>query len=54
MRNYYWSKLFLIFIPEKEKKTLAEMSFNEYQRWQEKRFPDSFAYKFAQWFLRNK
>ena len=44
MRDYYWSKLFLVFIPKDTNKTLAEMTFDEYQR-----YKDSFATKFAGW-----
>jgi len=49
MRDYCWSKLFLVFIPRDANKTLAEMTFNEYQEWRNQRYKDSFATKFAEW-----
>ncbi|MBI5803716.1 hypothetical protein HY450_00565 [Candidatus Pacearchaeota archaeon] len=50
MRDYYWSKLFLVFIPKNGNKTLAELTFEEYQNWRKERYKDSFATKFAEWF----
>ncbi len=49
MKEYAWSKLFLIFIPKNSNKTLAEMSVDEYQEWRNQRYKDSFATKFAEW-----
>lgn len=49
MRDYYWSELFLIFIPIGVNKTLAEMSFDEYQEWRNQIYKDSFLTKFAEW-----
>ena len=49
MRDYYWSKLFLVFVPRSANKTLAEMTFDEYQEWRNQRYKDSFATKFAEW-----
>lgn len=49
MRDYYWSKLFLIFVPKNANKTLAEMTYEEYQEWGTQRYKDSFATKFAEW-----
>ncbi len=49
MRDYYWSELFLVFIPKGANKTLAEMTFEEYQDWRMQRYKDSFAKKFAEW-----
>jgi len=49
MRDYCWSKLFLVFIPKDANKTLAEMTFDEYQEWRNQRNKDSFATKFAEW-----
>lgn len=46
-----WSKLALVFIPEGETKTLAEMTDSEYEQWRTKR-RDFFATKFAEWFSR--
>ena len=34
MQKHLWSKLSLIFIPEGNKRTLAEMSFKEYLEWE--------------------
>jgi inosine/xanthosine triphosphate pyrophosphatase family protein len=33
MQKHLWSELGLIFIPENSKKTLAEMSHDEYLNW---------------------
>jgi XTP/dITP diphosphohydrolase len=52
IEDYAWSELFLIFIPEGTNKTLAEMTFDEYQAWRAQRYQDSFATKFAQWISR--
>ena len=52
MRDYYWSKLFLVFVPRSANKTLAEMTFDEYQEWRNQRYKDSFATKFAEWISR--
>jgi len=49
MRDYCWSKLFLVFISSDANKTLGEMTFNEYQEWRNQRDKDSFATKFADW-----
>ena len=49
MRDYCWSKLFLVFVPRSANKTLAEMTFDEYQEWRNQRYKDSFATKFAEW-----
>lgn len=49
MRDYYWSELFLVFVPKNANKTLAEMTFEEYQEWRNQRYEDSFATKFAEW-----
>ncbi len=48
-KDYHWSKLFLVFIPKDENKTLAEMSFEEYQNWKIQIDENSFATKFAKW-----
>lgn len=51
MKNYLWSKLGLIFIPEDGKKTLAEMSYNEYHNWRRiSREKNSSSRLFAEWF----
>jgi len=49
--KYAWSELFLIFIPEGEEKTLAQMPEEEYENWREKRRVSSFAAKFAEWYI---
>ena len=49
MRDYCWSKLFLVFVPRSANKTLAEMTFDEYQEWRNQRYKDSFATKCAEW-----
>lgn len=51
VKDYFWSDLFLVFVPDGENKTLAEMTWDEYQEWREKRlFKHSFITKFAKWF----
>lgn len=50
IKDYHWSKLFLIFIPKNKNKTLAEMSFKDYQKWKEKIDKDYFVSKFGRWF----
>ena len=45
-----WSDLFLVFIPEGEEKTLAEMSPAEYSGWLERRREDSAMAQFARWY----
>jgi len=49
-----WSKLWLIFIPEGEKKTLAETTSVEYLEWSKKHEQNSYAVQFAKWFLNQK
>lgn len=53
-REYQWSILYFIFIPEGENKTLAEMSPQEYQKWRKERDDDHYAIKFAEWFIKRK
>ncbi len=45
-----WSDLWLIFIPEGESKTLAEMSEEEYMSWRIKRDKHSVGVKFGRWY----
>lgn len=52
MKDYFWSKLFLIFIPKDASKTLAEMTLEEYQAWRSNRYPHSFLIQFAKWLSR--
>lgn len=49
-RDYHWSKLFFIFIPEGYQKTLAEMSPEEFQEFRTERLDESFSTNFAKWF----
>lgn len=51
MKKRAWSKLFKIFIPEGEEKTLAQMTDKEYFEWSERHHKNSYATKFAKWFL---
>ena len=52
-QDYHWSELFLVFIPRNKDKTLAEMTYEEYQEWRNQRYEGSFATKFADWFINN-
>jgi XTP/dITP diphosphohydrolase len=54
MGDYHWSELFLVFIPQGENKTLAEMGFDEYHEWRNIRYKDSSAAKFAEWISKRK
>ena len=49
-QDYFWSDLFFVFIPEGESKTLAEMAPEEYYKWREKLYDNSYLTKFAKWF----
>lgn len=49
-----WSEIWLIFIPEGEAKTIAEMTEEEYNLWRAKRGKDSIGAKFGEWFLKEK
>ncbi len=49
-KPYLWSELGLIFIPEGETKTLAEMTKEEYEKWRVKRGNNSVAAKFGTWY----
>jgi len=49
-KSYLWSELGLIFIPEGETKTLAEMTREEYQKWRENRGEKSIVAKFGTWY----
>ena len=53
MKGIDWSPLSLIFVPKGEKKTLAEMSEEEYNRWRAKKYKNSWEVKFAKWALKN-
>lgn len=47
MKSYLWSDLGLVFIPDGEPKTLAEMTEKEWKAWRSKRGCDSVAVKFG-------
>jgi XTP/dITP diphosphohydrolase len=49
-RDYFWSDLFFVFIPEGYDKTLAEMSPEEFQEFRVERLEESFSTTFAKWF----
>lgn len=52
--KHAWSELWLIFIPEGETKTIAEMTEEEYKSWRAKREKISIGAKFGEWFLKSK
>lgn len=52
LQDHCWSELFLVFIPEGMRKTLAKMTFEEYQKWQAELHKHSFINKFAKWILK--
>lgn len=45
-----WSELWLIFIPEGESKTIANMTEEEYKSWRSRRKNDSIGAKFGEWY----
>ena len=51
-RDYFWSDLFFVFIPEGKNKTLAEMEPQEYYTWSRNLDKNSYLGEFAQWFLK--
>lgn len=50
VKDFHWSELSQVFIPDGCGKILAEMGYEEYHEWRKKRKIDSFATKFAEWF----
>lgn len=50
-KDYHWSRLCLILMPNNKDKTLAEMDFEEHNKWRKERDEDSFIRKFAEWVL---
>jgi len=55
MAEHLWSELSLIFIPENESKTLAEMDLAEYEKWYETAAQNNAADRqFVAWFRKNK
>jgi XTP/dITP diphosphohydrolase len=51
-RDYFWSDLFYVFIPEGKEKTLAEMEPEEYFQWSQMLDKNSYLGEFAEWFLK--
>lgn len=51
MKEYAWSPLFLVFIPEGKQKTLSEMTEKEYLEWSNEFHKSSYLAKFAEWLL---
>lgn len=54
IKSHNWSKLALIFIPEGEKKTMAQMTKKEFADFREKIEKNSHWEKFAKFFQKNK
>ena len=53
-RDYHWSELFFVFIPQGYEKTLAEMTPEEFQEFRKERLDEPFSIKFAKWFSQRK
>jgi XTP/dITP diphosphohydrolase len=51
VNQYSWSILSRVFSPLGEQKTLAEMTESEYLTWSSGRHQNSYATKFAEWFV---
>ncbi|MFA4946411.1 MAG: non-canonical purine NTP pyrophosphatase [Candidatus Micrarchaeia archaeon] len=49
-KDYFWSDLFFVFVPEGEDKTLAEMTPEEYYAYLKGRRVDSMSHNFGKWF----
>jgi hypothetical protein len=49
MQPHAWSELYLLFVPEGMKRTLAEMTVEEYWEWNDRANTNSFACQFAAW-----
>ncbi len=54
LKEHQWSELWLIFIPQDQNKTIAEMTDEEYSAWRALRDKESFAAKFAEWLQKRK
>ena len=52
LKSFHWSGLSLIFVPEGEKKTLAQMSEKEYYSWRDRRGIERYEDDFAKFFLK--
>lgn len=51
VNQYSWSVLARVFVPAGEQKSLAEMTQDKYLAWSRKHHHNSYASKFAEWFL---
>lgn len=51
LRQFHWSRLFLIFVPKGKAKTLAQMQKEEYDKWYQGINRNSYIKKFADWFI---
>ncbi|MBI4119342.1 MAG: hypothetical protein HY456_00660 [Parcubacteria group bacterium] len=54
LQKHHWSPLSLIFVPEGNEKTLAEMSYDEYLEWREFSNKESTSKLFVEWFAANR
>jgi XTP/dITP diphosphohydrolase len=54
LKSFNWSKLSLVFIPEGERKTLAQMSEKEYYSWRRISEAEKYEDDFAKFFLERK
>ncbi|MDE1857021.1 MAG: hypothetical protein KGH98_02970 [Candidatus Micrarchaeota archaeon] len=50
--DYFWSKLFYVFIPDGERKTLAQMGRDEYEQWHDG--VEDYTTKFVVWYRKNR
>lgn len=54
LQAHHWSVLSLVFIPAGTSRTLAELSFDEYQNWRARdKDRNHYSKQFAEWFLTN-
>lgn len=54
VQKHHWSPLSLVFIPQGQKKTLAEMSYEEYLQWHQLARTNSASNQFARWLAEQK
>lgn len=54
VQKHHWSPLSLVFIPQGQEKTLAEMSYEEYLEWHRPARIDSTSRQFARWLAEQK
>jgi XTP/dITP diphosphohydrolase len=52
--KHHWSRLFEIYIPNGESKTLAQMTAKEYWKWRDANSVDESTTDFAKWYLKRK